>query len=214
MKEGAVDSKKIVKIVLWSILGVILLFVLIVIAVLLVEKYIKKSAVPMFAGYGSMIVITGSMSGTIEKGDLIIVKKTNDYELGDIVTYVEAEGKTPVTHRLVNKGPEEGTFIAKGDANNTTDIFPISVDMIAGEVVGVIPKVGLVFEWFLYEQGFIYVGAIAIIIAAAIYFWNLTKPKNGDDNDEDSDSSDDSDKQIETLETAEPQKSIEAGEQS
>lgn len=176
--EVVKDPKKIVKIVLWSILGVILLFALIVVVTLLVQKYIKKSSVPMFAGYGSMIVITGSMSGTIEKGDLIIVKKTKEYKLGDIVTYVETEGATPITHRLVNYGEEEGTFIAKGDANDSTDIFPITTGMIAGKVVGVIPKLGIVFDWFLYEGGAIYLGAIIVIIVAAVYFWNITKSKS------------------------------------
>lgn len=175
MKDSTRKILKSLKIVLWSILGIILLFIFIVVGTLLVDKYINKSSVPMFAGYSPLIVTTGSMSGTIEVGDMVIVKRTDDYKLGDIVTYIEAEGKTPVTHRLVNYGPEEGTFIAKGDANNSTDIFPISVDQIAGVVVLTIPKIGLFFDWFLHDFGFIYALALVAIVVAAVYFWNMFK---------------------------------------
>ncbi|MCH5164105.1 MAG: signal peptidase I [Clostridiales bacterium] len=175
--------KKPIKIAAWCLLGVIGLFIVIMLGSLLVQKYIKKSSVPMFMGYASMIVITGSMNGTIDEGDLIIIKARKEYDLGDIVTYIEADGKAPVTHRLVNYGDEEGTFIAKGDANPTVDTLPVSVDQIKGEVVVVIPKVGLFFKWFLYEAGFVYALAIVAIIVAGVYFYG--KFKNEDD-DEDS----------------------------
>ena len=131
----------------------------------------------MFVGYAYLLVATGSMTGTINQGDLIIVKKTDDYALGDIVTYIEADGKYPVTHRIVNYGPEEGTFITKGDANLSADIHPVSVEQIAGEVVFVIPKVGLVFDWFIHQGGVIYVVAMIVIVIAGVYLWKLTKPK-------------------------------------
>lgn len=171
------STKKIIKITAWCLLGVIGLFVVIMLGSLLVQKYIKKSSVPMFMGYASMIVITGSMNGTIDEGDLIIIKEKKEYKLGDIVTYVEAEGKTPVTHRLINYGTEEGTFIAKGDANDTADIFPVSTDQIRGEVVAVIPKVGLFFDWFLYEAGVVYAFALVAIIVAGVYFYGRFKPE-------------------------------------
>lgn len=165
------------KIVLWSVLGVILLLVCIVLGTLLVEKFIKKAPVPMFAGYATLVVETGSMNGTINEGDLIIVKKTNDYELMDIVTYVNAMNEV-VTHRLVNYGPEEGTFLAKGDANNTLDLYPVSVGQIAGEVVLTIPKLGLVFEWFTHEFGIVYVIAMIAIAVGGVYLWNTLKPES------------------------------------
>lgn len=181
MKEDAPKKIKPFKIVLWCVLGVVLLLIFGILGTLLVEKYVKKASVPMCFGYGSLIVTTGSMQGTIDKGDLIIVQKTNDYKLGDIVTYVEAEGRTPITHRLINycdpvthevTSEYTGMFIAKGDANNTQDIFPVSVDQIAGEVVATIPKLGLVFDWFVNDGGLIYAIALIAIIVACVYFWN------------------------------------------
>lgn len=175
MVDVARNKLKILKIVLWSILGAILLFVLIAVGTLLVRKYIKKDPVPMFAKYASLIVITGSMNGTIDKGDMIIIKRTEDYAPGDIVTYIEDSGAV-ITHRLVNYGSEEGTFIAKGDANNTPD-DPIREDQIVGEVVHIIPKVGAVVDWFISGGGIIYTIAIIAVIVAGVYFWNLLKPE-------------------------------------
>ena len=171
------NKTRLIKIILWSILGVILLLIFIPLGSLLVQKYIKKSSVPMFMGYAYLIVATGSMNGTINQGDMIIVKRTNDYTLGDIVTYVEAEGIYPVTHRIVNYGSQEGTFITKGDANLKADASPVSVEQIAGEVVLVIPKAGLFFDWFTQGGGVIYFVAIVAIVIAGVYFWKLTKPE-------------------------------------
>lgn len=170
---------KVLKIVLWSILGLILLFVLVVVGTLLVKKYIKKSPVPTFAGYGYCVVITGSMSGTIEKGDMVIIKKTDDYKITDIVTYVSASGEV-ITHRIVNYGVEDGTFITKGDANPTTDGKAISYNQIIGEVVHTIPKIGLVFEWVLHDGGIIYLIALLVVIVAGAFFLNMIKSSDGD----------------------------------
>ena len=177
MKLAVASKKKAIKITLWCVLGAALLFVFIVLGSLLVQKFIKKSSVPMFAGVASLIVQTGSMNGTIDEGDLIFIKKTKDYELGDIVTYVNS-AKEVVTHRLVNYGPEEGTFIAKGDANSSLDQNPVSVDQIVGEVVLTIPKFGLVIQWFSHEGGVIYVVAMIAIVIAGVYLWNAMKPES------------------------------------
>lgn len=169
MSDTTSNKKKVVRIVFGSIFGLILLIIFIIEGVLLVQKYIKKSPVPLFMGYASLRVITGSMSGTINKGDMIIIKKTDDYQLGDIVTFIEEGGVTVNTHRLVNYGNEEGTFITKGDANNTVDSFSISKDQIVGEVVYVIPKLGLVFDWFLSGGGIIYTAALIVVVIFAVF---------------------------------------------
>ena len=167
-----------IKIVLWCILGVILLLIIIPLGSLLVQKYIKKSSIPMFMGYSFLVVTTGSMNGTIDQGDLIVVKKTNDYSPGDIVTYIETESNAPVTHRIVNYGPKDGMYITKGDSNISVDVMPISDEQIAGEVVFVIPKAGLFFEWFTNGGGIVYFVAMIVIVIAGVYLWNLTKSKN------------------------------------
>lgn len=163
-----------IKIVMWCVLGVILLSALVPLGSLLIQKYIKKSPVPMFMGLAYLTVTSGSMNGTIEQGDVIVVKKTDDYSIGDVVTYVEREGNAPVTHRIVNYGAADGMFITKGDANLSQDLSEISVEQIAGEVVFVIPKMGLVFDWFIKGGGVFYVVTMIAIVIAGVYFWKLT----------------------------------------
>ena len=165
------------KIALWCVLGVILLLIILPLGSLAIQKYIKKASVPMFLGYAYLTVTTGSMNGTINQGDVIIVKKTDDYSLGDVVTYVEADGKAPVTHRIVNYGAEDGMFITKGDSNLSADISPVSVEQIAGEVVFVIPKLGVVFDWFFNGGGVIYIAAMIAVVFVGVWFWKLTYSK-------------------------------------
>ena len=99
------------------------LILIIVGAILLANLYclaagrIFKVKAPTVFGCSSAVVLTGSMSGTIEPDDFIITHKQSDYTVGDIVMY--QTGGTPVTHRIISEN-EKG-YRTKGDANNTDD---------------------------------------------------------------------------------------------
>ena len=159
-----------VKIVLWCILGIVLALILIALSSLLVQKYIKKTPVPNIMGYSYMMVLTGSMNGTIDKDDLIIIKRTDDYKNGDIVTFLDSNG-TVVTHRIIRT--ENGKFITKGDANEKEDNDPISESQIFGEKIAVIPKVGIVLRWFTQGGGIIYAVAFVVVLCGGVYLWNV-----------------------------------------
>ena len=89
-------------------------------------------------GYTYFEVASGSMSPTIEKDDMVIVKLGSDYEQEDIVTY-KLNGDF-ITHRV--KKIDSSTITTKGDSNNTKDV-PISKDNVLGRVVLIIPKAGI-----------------------------------------------------------------------
>ncbi|MEM2191933.1 MAG: signal peptidase I [Archaeoglobaceae archaeon] len=95
-------------------------------------------------GVHPAVIGSGSMSPSIETGDVIIVLKTNpdNLNIGDVIQYM-ADGYT-VTHRIIDiYDTENGRFfITKGDANEIPD-DPVSADRVIGKVVFVIPKVGL-----------------------------------------------------------------------
>ena len=85
-------------------------------------------------GYSIFQVETGSMSGAMEIGDLIIIKLGNsDIKPQDIVTYFEQDYF--VTHRITSINGNSIT--TKGDANNSVDA-PISKDQVIGKVIYVI----------------------------------------------------------------------------
>mgnify|MGYP002525954239 FL=1 len=99
----------------------------------IVTDIMKKDYVNVF-GYTYFVVKTGSMSGTLEVDDLIIVKITKDTKINDIITYVNDNGEI-ITHRLVRKSGSK--LIAQGDVNNVED-NPITKDQLIGTVALVI----------------------------------------------------------------------------
>lgn len=172
--EDVKPTNKIIKIIklIFSGIGLaILSFLIVLVGWLTIDKYIVKSPVPSFAGYSHLIVTTGSMSGTIEEGDLIIIKKTNDYKGTEIVTYIREGEKIPTTHRILFVyETEDGIYYeTKGDANPSSDIELVHESDICGEVVLVIENFGIFLSWIKDGGGLIYLLAIIAIIAAGVY---------------------------------------------
>lgn len=167
-KEEVVKEKSMVKKV-FGWIGTGFLTLLVVIASwLCFDKFVLKHQVPSIFGYSSLMVATGSMSGTIEEGDLIIIKDTDDYKIGDIVTFFQDGDDIPTTHRIYNID-DEGKWVTRGDANNSYDKRSITSDEIIGEVVLVIPYVGTFIDWAVEGGGLIYIIGIFLILGLGIY---------------------------------------------
>lgn len=122
-----------------------------------------------FFGYSLFEVQSGSMADTIEKGDWIIVKYSDEIKLNDIVTY--KEGNDYITHRVIESYGE--VFTTKGDANNTKD-EPITSEQIVGKVVKILPAFGIF-------RATIFNPFVLIALIVTIYIINLTFEKNNND---------------------------------
>lgn len=133
--------KKVVKIIGNSIINILVIIAVVIlmfsIYFLVQTKILNKDYANIF-GYTFFEIATGSMSGTLEIGDVVIVKLTNDVEVGDIIVYKEEDYF--ITHRLIEKNQD--TLIAKGDANNSED-SPISINDVIGKVEFTIENVGI-----------------------------------------------------------------------
>ncbi len=164
--------KKIAWGILWSVFGIVFFIT----SWLFVDKFIFRSPVPSFLGYSSLTIQTGSMSGTMEVGDMIIIKKTNDYKIGDIITFMPDGAVIPTTHRIINYN-EQGEFVTKGDANNVKDIDSVSKDKIIGEVVMHLPRLGQFSTW-VKKEGWIYIISIVLITVLGIF---ILKNTNSED---------------------------------
>lgn len=92
-----------------------------------------------FFGYSTFEVQTGSMADAINPGDWIIVKRSNDIKLGDIITF--EKGNDYITHRVIES--YKGTYVTKGDANNSKD-DAINQAQIVGKVVKILPSFGII----------------------------------------------------------------------
>ena len=149
--------RKVLKALILIIVGVILLANLYCLA----AGRIFKVKAPTVFGCSSAVVLTGSMSGTIEPDDFIITHKQSDYMVGDIVMY--QTGGTPVTHRIISEN-EKG-YRTKGDANNTDDGADIPKEDVVGKVVLVIPKIGTAVRLARTPIGMLGLFAAIILIA-------------------------------------------------
>ena len=181
-KNALAITKKVLGIIGYSILALIIT----VFVWLGIDKFILKSPVPSIFGYATLTVETGSMESTLNIGDLIVIKETDDYKIGDIVTYIREGDKIPTTHRIIYYVGEDA-YTTKGDANNSNDIDDVKKDMIIGEVVKVFPKAGLFSKW-IKAEGWIYIVAILVLVVIGLLVLNAEE--DGESNEESKETTD------------------------
>ncbi len=101
------------------------------------NKTLNGDIFPMPFNIGLSIIKTGSMEPTLKVNDLIIVKKENEYNVGDIIVYQDKNQL--VCHRIVFI--DDSIVITKGDYNNNNDL-PININQIKGKVIKNYHKIG------------------------------------------------------------------------
>ena len=90
----------------------------------------------------SFINTSNSMSPFINTGSITVVKKFNEYQAGDIITYyvLNKDKEEIITHRIVSIGGN--VYVTKGDANQVKDRVVVLQRLVIGKVVLVIPYLG------------------------------------------------------------------------
>lgn len=157
-----------------NVLLAIMMIVIIVGAYYMYQVKIQKKDYANLLGYSLFEVGTGSMSPTIEIGDVVITKITKDVEENDIIVYIEDDDI--ITHRLIEKNEER--LITRGDANNSDD-KPIEENMIIGKVVKIIPQLGT-WQNILSSPEILSLIILLIIILSIIYAYT-SKTEEKDD---------------------------------
>ena len=155
----------------------IILFIILAIALIMAYNHIqiniKGNTYTTMLGYSAFEVATGSMSNTIEIGDVILVKLIEPNEtLSENEIVVFTQDTTLVTHRIIKINGDQ--IITKGDANNTQD-DPISRGQIIGKVVKIIPDVKMWKEIILTPKGLI---PTSISILLLWIFFSYDKEKD------------------------------------
>ena len=156
------DKVKKVLNALFLVLDIIIIVVLIGVFSNFLQISVFNKKYSDFFGYSLFVVKTGSMSGTIEIDDCIIVKITTDVKENDIISFVEDENV--ITHRLIQI--TDNNYITKGDANTGKDT-PISKSSIIGKVVKIIPKFGIWIKVFSETQ-------VIIPIIITVFLFGIT----------------------------------------
>ena len=163
-KENTVINqiKKIFGYIGYGVLAVLILIV----GWMAIQKYVLKDPTPSIFGYSAYYVSTGSMESEIHEGAIIIVKKTNDYKAGEIISFIKDGETVPTTHRIIYV--RDGYYVTRGDANDSFDA-DVYEDEVIGEVVHKFNNFGIFINWIKDGGGFIYVLVVFIIIGAGIY---------------------------------------------
>lgn len=164
-----------------TILNFLLIITTIILAVLIYNyiqtKILKKDYSNVF-GYTAFKVVSGSMSDTINIGDIVVVKikKNSDkFQINDIVCFKQDD--YIITHRIISI--EGNKILTKGDANNAED-KTISEEQIIGKVTKVITNLNIWKKVFASPGVFISIIITVILFAVAFSIEdnNLKDDKN------------------------------------
>lgn len=107
-------------------------------------------AVPRLIGGQSYAVLSNSMAGSIDTGDLVIVlpRRATEIAVGEIVAFKDPEGSGKVLqHRVQRISHKRGRVevVTMGDANSGYERWHIAERSTVGRVETVIAKAGYLF---------------------------------------------------------------------
>ena len=170
-KKRAITLIKIFNILIFLIIVPILIY-----NITLIIKYIQNpNEIPDFFGFKTSEIVSRSMEDTINKNDIIVVKKVdkNEIDENDIISF--DNGNEIITHRIVEIENINGQtlYTTKGDNNRFADDEKISFEQIEGKYVFKLSKLGYLMN-FLKNRYFLIILFI-ILIFCFIHIINVKK---------------------------------------
>lgn len=174
-----IERKKKRTITLIKIFNVVILLIIVPILIYnitIIIKYIQNpKETPDFLGFKTYEIVSRSMEDTINKNDIIVVKKVDKNEINenDIISF--DNGNEIITHRIVEIENINGQtlYTTKGDNNRFADDEKISFEQIEGKYVFKLSKLGYLMN-FLKNRYFLIILFI-ILIFCFIHIINVKK---------------------------------------
>ncbi len=116
------------------------------VAALVLVLAVAVGIVPMFFGFRTFVVVSGSMEPTIATGSVAIAAPipTQNLQVGDVIAFSpSSEATLPIIHRIVKIDERDGVryVTTRGDAN-TSDDAPLALPSKGLLVIATIPLVG------------------------------------------------------------------------
>lgn len=128
--------------------------------------------------YFLAIVPTRSMEPSIRPLDIVVIERTQDVSIGDIVLWCTTVTHC-VLHRVVNI--TSGGVITKGDNNPVPDAGPIPFSRIIGKAVAVVPReftlsiLGLFIGYFVYYAlGSLVRRGVSVVVLMLVFYLLLS----------------------------------------
>jgi len=124
------------------------------------------SALPVTGNIRFMVVQSGSMEPAIKMGSVVMVRPTEDYNVGDIITFQRRGEANSTTHRIVDIRVVggESVYTTQGDANNAPDLREFRKSEVMGKTLFSIPYFGYLVVFAQKPIGFV----LIIVVPAAI----------------------------------------------
>lgn len=103
------------------------------------------TALPMIWGWTPAVIVSGSMSPLVHRGDIVITSPPAEGwqpAVGQVVTVPDpAKPGTTLTHRIAGFD-ERGLLITRGDANGSDDRFRTAPSQVRGIARLLVPRIG------------------------------------------------------------------------
>ena len=95
-----------------------------------------------------VVVVSGSMEPEIPVGSLVFIdQRDQSVDPGDVIAYLIGDTTdTTIVHRIVDQN-DDGTYITKGDSNDTADPASVTKQQIVGKEIFCVPKAGFGMIW-------------------------------------------------------------------
>jgi signal peptidase len=139
---------------------------------------------PALAGYTREVILTGSMTGTYNRGSIVYDKPvpTASLKVGDVITYTPPPGFTHQareSHRIwfIHRGPNgERIFKTKGDANKSPDVWTFELNRPTQlEVKFHVPEIGFLFLLLSIREFRLVIVGVPVLIIALMMIVKLWK---------------------------------------
>ncbi len=154
--------------ILKSLINII--YYLFIAFVVVVVLFLIGSVLPIPGNYKVFVVQSGSMEPKIKMGDIVAIKPSADYKVGEVISFgAFGKNKSPITHRIAEIKEQNGekVFITKGDANDATDPEPVKKKDILGKVIFSLPYLGYAVDFAKKPAGFVLLVIVPAVIVIA-----------------------------------------------
>ena len=155
---------------LFNIISTVLCILLVIIILINIRNFSLRNSdrIPSYFGYQFLIERSDSMAKSIMTDDLIIIRKQNNYKVGDIISYISSDNNL-ITHRIVDK--KNNCFVTKGD-NNIAEDKDLVCDNIKGKVLTSFSQMGGALYFISSITGILSIILVIIILIMLDMFVN------------------------------------------
>lgn len=188
-KKPISKAKKIYNVVSTIAVALLFVFLVVVVAVMLIQR--SNGAETSIFGYRLYDVLTDSMSGTIEPGEVIICKElddVNELKVGDIITFLAPNGNYNETHRIIEIVRNDDDSISyirtQGDNSPAPDNWQLNPANVKAKYVRKSAFIGGLRGFLSKWYGYVVIIVIPMCFVIALVIGSFVKDKIALDREE------------------------------